>query len=94
VRFSEERINDIAKKIASDLIDKQAIDKKVGASNLASLVAQAMIKDLKLEEQIDAETREDMMRHYRNLPPEGTGEYEAIFIKTKQKIAKKHGFPL
>ncbi|MDK2972417.1 MAG: hypothetical protein PWP23_2172 [Candidatus Sumerlaeota bacterium] len=93
MRLTEARIRALSKQIARELIDRGAVDKKVGAMNLSTLVAQAMIHDQQVEEGIEAEARERLLR-YRNLPPEGSGEYEAMFIKAKEEIAARKGYPL
>ena len=93
MRLSEDRIQDIAKKIADDLIDRNAVDPKAGRRNLATLVAQVMINDLSLEDKIDEETRARLARQ-KNLPPPGTGQYEAMFLKVKEQIAREKGWPM
>ncbi len=93
MRLSEERIRDLAKKMAADMIRDGAVDKKIGTANLATLIAQVILKDMQVEEKIDEETRDRLSRQ-RNLPPQGSGEYEAMFHKVKAEIAAKKGYPL
>lgn len=93
MRLSEARIRALSKQIAKDLIDQGAVDRKVGLLNLSTLVAQALIQDQKTEEAIEGEVREQLLR-YRNLPPEGSGEYEALFLKLKEEVAARKGYPL
>lgn len=93
MRFSEARTDALARQIARALIDKGTVEPKVGVANLASLIAQAMIRDMRQEEAIEEEAREQLARQ-RNLPPEGSPPYEALFARTKQEIASRKGYPL
>ena len=93
MRLSETRIPHLASKMAREMIREGAVDRKVGAENLATLIAQVIINDLRREDEIDEEVRGRLARQ-RHLPPQGTGEYEAMFLKLKQEIAAKHGYPL
>ncbi|MCB2155659.1 DUF507 family protein [bacterium] len=93
MRLSEERIHHLANKMAKEMIRDGAVDRKVGTENLATLIAQVMINDLRREDEIDEEVR-GMLARQRNLPPQGTGEYEAMFQKLKQDVAAKRGYPL
>lgn len=93
MRMSETRIRALAKTIAKDMIDQGAVEGKISVLNLSTLIAQVMIQDLKVEDEIDEEVRQRLLR-YPRLPPEGSGEYEALFFKVKSEIASKRGYPL
>lgn len=93
MRLSEERVHDIAKKIAADLLAKGAVEAPRGERNLAALVGQAIINDLKMEDKIDELARERLAR-YKSLPPAGSAEHEALFLKAKEEIAREKGYPL
>ena len=93
MRFSEERIQHLAKKMAASMVEQDAVDAKAGRANLASLIAQVIINDLQVEDQIDEEVRDRLSRQ-RNLPPQGTGEYEAMFDQMKREVAQKKGWPM
>ena len=93
MRFSEERIQALAKSIAKDLRDRGAVGKDISAANLSSLIAQEMIRDLQVEDEIDGEVR-DILSRQPHLPPQGTGEYEAVFERTKREVAQRRGWPL
>lgn len=93
MRFSEQRIQHLARQMADAMIEQQAVDPKIGRANLSSLIAQVMINDLRVEDEIDGEVRDRLSRQ-RNLPPQGTGEYEAMFEKVKREIAQRRGWPM
>jgi len=93
MRLSEDRIHHLARRMADEMIARGAVDPAVRPQNLASLIAQVIINDLLVEDEIDAETRR-RLESYRNLPPPGTGQYEAAFIKEKREVAARRGYPL
>lgn len=93
MRLSEERVHDIARKIAADLLASGAVEAPRGERNLAALVAQALINDLRMEDRIDEEARAKLARQ-RSAPPAGSPEYEALFLKAKEEIAREKGYPL
>lgn len=93
MRFSEERIHYLAKRMAGQMIEQGAVDKEIGVNNLASLIAQVIISDLQIEDQIDEEARERLSKQ-RSLPPQGTGEYDAMFDRVKREIAQRRGWPM
>jgi hypothetical protein len=93
MRLSEERIRFISKRIAGSMIRNKAVDSAIGHDNLSTLIAQVLIKDLRIEDEIDSEARQMLLRQ-RNLPPEGSGEYEALFLRLKEQVAARKGYPL
>jgi hypothetical protein len=92
MRLSEERIRFIAKQAARRMIEEGAVEPGVGELNLRTLIAQVLISDMQVEEQIDAQARESVARQRRLV--EGTPEYEAAFQQAKAAIAAKRGYPL
>lgn len=93
MRLSEERIQALAKTMAADMVARGAVETKVGERDLALLIASVIIKDMQVEEDIDREAREKLSRQ-RNLPPEKSVEYEAIFDRVKREVAARRGYPL
>ncbi len=93
MRLSEERIRDVSRKMAADMIREGTVAADVGERNLATLVAQIIINDLRAEDTIDELTREKLSR-YKHVPPAGSGEYDALFSKVKAEIAREKGYPL
>lgn len=75
------------------MVLKGAVKAAAGADDLASAIAQVINRDLAVEEQIEMEARQ-MLSKNRNLPPPGTGEYQAAFTQAKQAAARRRGFIL
>jgi hypothetical protein len=93
MRLSEDRIRHLADRIAKDLVEKKAVEAGGGARFVAGLITQAMIQDLRREDEIDAEARRRLLR-YPGRPPEGSGADEALFQKIKREVAMERGYPL
>lgn len=93
MRLSEKRIQHLAKNISQKIVGQKTIEGTISTSNLTTTIAQTMIQYLRQEEDIDKEVRENLMKR-KNLPPPGTGEYEALFSQEKQAVAKRRGYPL
>ncbi len=93
MRLSEDRIRDLSRKMAADMIREGVVAPDAGERNLATLIAQIVINDLLMEDRIDELAREKVAR-YRNPPPPGTGEYDALFSKAKAEVAREKGYPL
>lgn len=93
MRLSEDRIHGLAKTMAADMVARGAVEAKAGERDLALMIASVIIKDMQAEEDIDREARERLSRQ-RNLPPEKSAEYEAMFEKVKREVAARRGYPL
>lgn len=93
MRLSENRVRSLAFRMAKRMLDEGAVDPAIGTQNLSSLIAQVLINDLRVEDEIDEEARARVSK-YPRLPPPGSGEYEAAFQNEKRAVAKRRGYPL
>ncbi len=93
MRLSESRLRQLSKKIAKDLMSSGAVRATGGVDDLTEYVSRAMMLDQKAEADIEAEARQFLARQ-RNLPPPGTGEYQAAFSQAKRNFAQRKGFVL
>ncbi len=93
MRLSEARIRKLAKAMVREMTSRGAIKTQAGPGNAADVIAKTLIIDQRLEEHIESEARA-MLERQRNLPPPGTGEYQAAFQQAKRQIASRRGFPL
>jgi hypothetical protein len=88
--MSDARIRKLAKAMGREMALKGAV-KVAGMSTIVGdVISKAMITDQEFEEQIEGEARE-MLSRQRNLPPPGTGQYEAAFQQAKRVAAGKRG---
>ena len=79
--------------MAKRMIEKGVVDPAVGSQNLTTLIAQTIVADLRVEDEIDEEARQRLAK-YPKLPPPGSAEYEAAFENEKRGVAKRRGYPL
>lgn len=93
MRLSEKRILALAKTIAAKMKENGSFEQSGTQADLASLISQTMIRYFQQEEELDLEVRL-LLEKRKNLPPEGTGEYQAAFHLEKTKLAQKKGYPL
>lgn len=93
MRLSEDRINSIAYKIAHHLVKKRLIKTKVRLHQVETWVEKPILEDLRLEDVID----DEVTRYIEGLskkPPFGSFEYQAMFQKKKEEVARRHHFTM
>lgn len=91
MRLSEDRINAIAYKIAFELVKKRYVKSDKRLQQVAAWVEKPILDDLHHEDDIDELVREDL-RKMTKCPPEGSFEYQAMFQKKKEQIARRHKY--
>jgi hypothetical protein len=91
MRLSEDRINAIAAKIAFELVRKRMVRTSRPLRQMTAWVEKPILDSLRQEDDIDREVREDLQR-LSKCPPEGSFEYQAMFQKKKEEIAKRRGY--
>ena len=93
MRLSENRIRGLAKKMAAEMIARGAAEHAHSERALADVIAKVLASDQDLETRIEAEARELLSRQ-KNLPPPGTGQYQAAFDQAKKAVAARKGIIL
>jgi hypothetical protein len=93
MRLSEDRIGAIAEKIAFNLVKKRMVVTKLRLAQVAAWIEKPILEDLKREEAIDREVAE-YIRGLSKRPPEGSFEYNALFEKKKEEIARRRDFTI
>ena len=91
MKLSEDRINHIAHKIAFDLKKKRLVNPFKSVSQIEAWVEKPMLEDFAIEDQIDEEVRR-LLAGMDNCPPEGSYDYQAIYIKKKEEVAARHNY--
>ncbi len=91
MRLSEDRIQFIAGQIAKELVDKEMIKFSGSRIVLESEIARVLLEDLKVEEEIDREVV-DMIEKMQRKPPQGSAEWQAIFMQKKEEIARRRNY--
>ena len=91
MRLSEDRIQFIAGQIAKEIVDKEMVKFSGSRIVLESEIARVLMEDLKIEEEIDREVV-DMIDRMQRKPPQGSAEWQAIFMQKKEEIARRRNY--
>lgn len=93
MRLSEERIDSIAHKIAFHLVKKRQIVSRANLRQVSAWIEKPILEDLKREEAIDREVTE-YIAGLEKKPPTGSFEYQAMYQKKKEEVARRRGFTM
>jgi hypothetical protein len=93
MRLSEDRISAIASKIAFELVKKRLITTTKNLRQVAAWVEKPILEDIVKEDEIDVEVRR-ILGTLTKCPPEGSFEYNAMFQKKKEEVAKRRGYAM
>lgn len=91
MRLSEDRINSIAEKIAFQLVKKRMVVTDKNLRQVSAWVEKPLLEDLAREEVIEREVAA-YIQGLSKKPPEGSFEYQALFQKKKEEIARRRHF--
>jgi hypothetical protein len=91
--MSEARLNKLAKAMAREILGKGHAKVAAGLDGLSDLIARELKIDQRIETEIEQEARALIAKN-RNLPPPGTGEYQAALTQARQTVAIRRGFKL
>ncbi|MCC5875707.1 MAG: DUF507 family protein [Candidatus Sumerlaeia bacterium] len=90
MRLSNDRIQNLARRMAKQMASRGAVAPRNGPDDLALFLARFLAYDQMKMEEVEKEAREFIARQ-RTLPPPGSGEYEAAFRNAREQIARKKG---
>lgn len=91
MRMSEDRVQFIANQIAEDLKAKNQIKFSGSAIVLEAEIARVLMEDLRIEDEIDREVVE-MIESMQRQPPQGSAEWQALFMSKKEEIARRRNY--
>jgi len=91
MRLSEDRIQFIANQVAKELVDKQMLKFTGSRIVLESEIARVILEDLRIEDEIDREVV-DMIDSMQRKVPQGSAEWQAIFMQKKEEIARRRNY--
>lgn len=91
MRLTEDRLNSISEKIAARLLEKKMVVTRGSLGQLTSWIEKPILEDLMREDAIDEEVRR-YISGLSNPPPEGSFDYQALFRKKKDEVARRRGF--
>lgn len=93
MRLSEERIAFINRQILRSLLDEGLVEIKGRESGVLVEMNRTVLEDLSFEDKLDEEV-EAMIRGMRRTIPEGSPEWNSIFLQKKEELAARHRYVL
>ena len=93
MRLSEERIYFIAEKIVDALVSKGMIKISTPAKLICREILTTVIRDLRIEDQIDKEVIEMIKSMSREIP-EDSPEWTGVFRQKKEDLARRKNYIL
>jgi len=91
MRLSEERVSVIARQICDRLLDDELVDLEIGEPDFVHLVEGLIIKDLKIEDEIDEEATAFVLKNKPRLE-EGSTEWKIELERKKEEFAIARGY--
>ena len=93
MRLSEQRIETIALAITDRLAEEELVDLTIDEEDLAHLIGEVIIKDLKLEDEIQREAVEWLEVNRKHLDT-GSTAWQVELDKQREQIAIRRGYKL
>ena len=75
MRLSEERVAVLAKRVCNRLLDEELVDLEIAENDFVFQVENLILKDMKIEDEIDEEATTFLLKTRPNLE-EGSTEWE------------------
>ncbi|OGL43788.1 MAG: hypothetical protein A2W05_07970 [Candidatus Schekmanbacteria bacterium RBG_16_38_10] len=80
----------LAKTIVTELVKRRKVIVKTEESKLIESIAEILLKDLQIEEEINSQVREILKEHSQKLTNENV-DYNKMFNMIKRKIMEEKG---
>ena len=93
MRLSEERIEVISRAIFDRIAEEELIDLTLDEEDLANLVAQVLVKDLRREDEIQREAVQWVEINKKHLDA-GSSIWQVEVARRRESIAIQHGYVL
>lgn len=93
MRLSEERIEAIALAITDRLAEEELVDLTIDEDDLASLIAEVMIKDFSREDEVQREAVEWLEVNRKHLDA-GSSAWQIELEQKREQIAIQRGYRL
>ncbi len=91
MRLTEERVAVIAREICNRLLDEELVDLEIGESDFVNLVEGLILRDLKIEDEIDEEATVFVLKTKPQLE-EGSTEWRIELERKKEEFAIARGY--
>ena len=91
MRLTEERVAVIAREICNRLLDEELVDLEIGESDFVNLVEGLILRDLKIEDEIDEEATAFVLKNKPQLE-EGSTEWQIELERKKEEFSIARGY--
>ena len=91
MRLSEERVALLAREITDKLLDEELVDLEIDEDRFIFLVETLIIKDLRIEDEIDEEATAFLLKNKPNLE-EGSTEWSVELERKKEELSIARGY--
>ncbi len=91
MRLTEERITVIAREICDRLLDEEIVDLEIAENDFRHLIENLILRDLRIEDEIDEEATAFLLRTKPHLE-EGSTEWEVELERKKEDLAVARGY--
>lgn len=93
-KFTEERIENISKKIVAKLSEEDMIrSSAVYRKALVAHIGKILFEDQNIEMEIEQEAIK-VLEPYAKKAAQGTPQWEAMYLQAKERLAQKRNFDL
>ena len=90
MRLSRDKIIHLSHLIVKALEDKASVTWLIDKNSLRTEIANIMLEDLSIEEEVDQEVRR-ILQSYKRKIMEGSREWDVMYKKTFEEQMKKRG---
>ena len=91
MRLTEERIEILARCVTDRMLDEELIDLEIDEDRFVFLIQTLILRDLKMEDEIDEEATAFLLKNKPNLE-EGSTEWEVEMGRKKEEFSIARGF--
>ena len=91
MRLSEERVALLAREITDKLLDEELVDLEIDEDRFIFLVETLLLKDLRIEDEIDEEATAFLLKNKPNLE-EGSTEWSVELERKKEELSIARGY--
>jgi len=91
VRLSEERVSILARLVCDRLLDEELVDLEIGENDFVFLVENLILRDLKIEGEIDEEATAFLLKNKPGLE-EGSTEWDVELERKKEELSIARGY--
>ena len=91
MRLSEERVAVLARMICNRLLDEELVDLEIAENDFVFQIENLILKDLKIEDEIDEEATTFLLKTKPKLE-EGSTEWEVELDRKKEEFSIARGY--